>query len=120
MQVAKRISGSNDPLVDIAGKMGELVGLQAATASEMSRFNNELTRLGTEMDRKHEQNIQLMTQGERQHSELLMAHKADDDKHFAELRKILYMIVYTFLGGSAVLGAVWGFIQWVAPYVVKQ
>ena len=100
-----------DSLVDLAGRMGELVGTSQAVLSELSRLNGELIRLGNELDKKHEENIKRIEERHQHNTALLSEHKDEDSRNFAKIFKWMNYVSGAF-GLTVIL---WSIVKLVLP-----
>lgn len=104
---------------DIGQKIGELTGTQNAMLAALASIDKELTRMEAERQRQHDENVRLIARRHEENTNLILEHKDEDDKNFFEVRKLCWMIVYTFVGSSFTVGIIWTLFQFVFPLMKK-
>ena len=109
-----------DPLLELVSQVGQLIGGQQATNSELARLNAELARLGAELDKKHEQNVALIQQRHDQNTAALDRHQKEDNEKFSKLTNALNRILWVSLGVCGLAGLLWTVLQFVVPLWLKH
>src|SRR5690349_3372715 len=106
-------------LYQLTREMGVMQGQIGGMANVLSNIQNELVRMNSEMDKRHSENTTLIATRHEQNTKLILDHKEDDNNNFAELRRLYWSLIYTGIGGAAVVSVIWAIVQFVVPLMER-
>lgn len=114
-------------IITLSTQVGNVAGTIGGFRDEISRMHSELIHMRTAMDFKDEQNMKIVENYHRENiaafkenSEVITAHKEDDNANFSDLRVRLHRILGAIAGGTAVLIASWAVLQFLIPFLAKR
>lgn len=104
-------ASNDDVLLKMAERLGQILGTQMATQTELSRLNAELIRMAAEVDAKHKENLDMIGKFHAENISVITTHKDEDNDNFSELRGKLNKIFYTFAGVSGTALVLWALFK---------